>query len=202
MVKIYFTRHGETNWNNTNIIQGHMDSDLTENGVEMALQLREEVKDIKFDKIYSSDLGRAYKTAELIVPGQEIIKTKLLREIDMGDWSGMYFPDIEEKYPELHNTYFNNPDKYYRDDGESLYDLNKRVKKFFEKNIYKTEDETILIVSHGVTIISIFNLMENNPIENFWKNRGIKNAAFNIAEYDGGKFKIIKKASKTKLFNI
>ncbi|MGO1580725.1 MAG: histidine phosphatase family protein [Peptoniphilaceae bacterium] len=202
MVKIYFTRHGETNWNNTNIIQGHMDSDLTENGVEMALQLREEVKDIKFDKIYSSDLGRAYKTAELIVPGQEIIKTKLLREIDMGDWSGMYFPDIEKKYPKLHSTYFNNPDKYHRDDGESLYDLNKRVKKFFEENIYKTEDETILIVSHGVTIISIFNLMENNPIENFWKNRGIKNAAFNIAEYDGEKFKIIKKASKTKLFNI
>lgn len=200
-MKIYFTRHGETVWNSENRIQGHKDSELTEKGIEMGLLLREQAKDISFDKVYSSDLGRAYKTTELIVPNQEIIKTPLLREIDVGNWSGQIFTNIKKK-DELYKTYFNSPAKYFRDDGESFYDLNDRVREFFEKYVFESRDKNILIVSHGITIISIFNLMQNVPVEKFWTNRVRRNGEFNIAKYENGNFEILKKAPKNPIDTI
>ncbi|SHH17872.1 probable phosphoglycerate mutase [Anaerosphaera aminiphila DSM 21120] len=200
-MKIYFTRHGETVWNSENRIQGHKDSELTEKGIEMGLSLREQAKDISFDKVYSSDLGRAYKTTELIVPNQEIIKTPLLREIDVGNWSGQIFTDIKKK-DELYKTYFNSPENYFRDDGESFYDLNDRVREFFENYVFESKDKNILIVSHGITIISIFNLMQNVPIEKFWTNRVRRNGEFNIAKYEYGRFEILKKAPKNPIDTI
>ena len=74
-MRIYFTRHGETEWNKLGIIQGQLDSALTSEGIEMGKRLREMSKDLNFDKVYSSDLGRAYDTARLICPDREIIKT-------------------------------------------------------------------------------------------------------------------------------
>jgi broad specificity phosphatase PhoE len=63
---IYFVRHGETEYNVLNLMQGHMDIPLNENGINQAKIAREELKDLKIDEIYSSPLIRAYKTAEII----------------------------------------------------------------------------------------------------------------------------------------
>lgn len=201
-MKIYFTRHGETEWNKKGIIQGQLDSPLTEDGIEMAKGLYESSKDIDFDKVYSSDLGRAYDTCKIISPHRDIIKTKLLREIDVGNWSGKTLKEVETKYRDLHQKYFNSPSSYFREDGESIYDLINRVEKFFEEAIYPEEDEKILIVTHGVTMVSMFNIMENIPIENFWTNRVRRNGFFNIAEYKDGKFTILQKAPKNPVDSI
>lgn len=201
-MRIYFTRHGETEWNKLGIIQGQLDSSLTKEGIDMGLRLREKSKDLHFDKVYSSDLGRAYDTAKLICPDREIIKTPLLREIDVGSWSGKNIKDVKASDEILYKKYFEEPENYYRPDGESIYDLKNRVEKFFEENIYNSEDENILIVTHGVTIVAIYSLMENIPIEDFWSNRVRRNGEFNIADYENGKFKIIKKAPKNPVDSI
>ncbi len=201
-MNIYFTRHGETEWNKADKIQGWLDSPLTENGIEMGKKLQKEAENIKFDKVYSSDLNRAYETTKLIIPEQEIIKTELLREINVGNWSGHPFKDAEKLNPEAYDLYFNHPEKYIREDGESFYDLVNRVEKFFEDYIYNSDDENILIVSHGITIIAIFNLMENISIDKFWTNRVRRNGEFNIANYSDGKFEIIKKADKNSVSTI
>lgn len=201
-MKIYFTRHGETLWNKKGIIQGQMDSSLTKEGIDMAKNLRDMSRDIHFDKVYSSDLGRAYDTAKIIVPNREIIKTDLLREIDVGNWSGKTLSEVHEKYTDLHQKYFEKPNEYYREDGESLYDLKDRVEEFFKKVIYPDEYKEILIVTHGVTMVAMFNIMENIPIKNFWTNRVRRNGFFNIAEYKDGKFAILQKAPKNPVDSI
>lgn len=201
-MNIYFTRHGETEWNKVEKIQGWLDSPLTEKGIEMGKDLSEIAKDINFDNIYSSDLDRAYETAKLIVPERKITKTKLLREINVGYWSGEYFKEIEKTDKKLYDLYFNNPGRYRREDGEDFYQLTKRVEDFFEKYIYNSTDENILIVSHGITIIAMFNIMENIPIEKFWTNRVRRNGEFNIAKYENNKFEIIKKAQKNPISTI
>lgn len=201
-MNIYFTRHGETEWNKVEKIQGWLDSPLTEKGIEMGKDLSEIAKDINFDNIYSSDLDRAYETAKLIVPERKITKTKLLREINVGSWSGEYFKEIEKTDKKLYDLYFNNPGRYRREDGEDFYQLTKRVEDFFEKYIYNSTDENILIVSHGITIIAMFNIMENIPIEKFWTNRVRRNGEFNIAKYENNKFEIIKKAQKNPISTI
>lgn len=201
-MKIYFTRHGETKWNKLGIIQGQLDSPLTEDGIQMAKDLHAMSKDIHFDKVYSSDLGRAYDTCKLICPDQEIIKTKLLREIDVGNWSGKTLAQVQEEFRDLHKMYFETPSSYKRDDGESIYDLENRVKKFFEEAIYPEKEDTILVVTHGVTIVSMFNIMENVSVDNFWTNRVRRNGFFNIASYKNGKFTILQKAPKNPVDSI
>ena len=195
-MNIYFTRHGETEWNEIGKIQGWLDSPLTSNGIKMGKNMAEEVKNINFDSVYSSDLNRAFETAKLIVPGSEIITTELLKEIDVASWSGNLFTECEKIDKEAYDLYFNHPEKYKRDDGETFYDLTHRVERFFEKYVYNSDDENILIVSHGITIIAMFNIMENIPIEKFWTNRVRRNGEFNIAKYEDGKFTVVKKADK------
>lgn len=201
-MRIYFTRHGETEWNKLGIIQGQLDSALTSRGMDMGRRLGEMAKDLNFDRVYSSDLGRAYDTARLICPDREIIKTPLLREIDVGSWSGKNIKDVKVEDEILYKKYFEDPKNYKRPDGESIHDLRARVEKFFEKAVYPNEDENILIVTHGVTIVAIYSLMEDIPIEDFWSNRVRRNGEFNIADYEDGRFKIIKKAPKNPVDSI
>lgn len=201
-MRIYFTRHGETEWNKEGTIQGQMDSPLTENGIRMGKILREKSKDIHFDEVYSSDLGRAYDTAKLIRPNSHIVKTSLLREIDVGYWSGKNIIEVKKDDRWLHRLYFDNPNKYNRVDGESLYDLRSRVEKFFEYAVYPELDETILVVAHGVTIVAMYSIMEEVPMENFWDNKVRRNGEFNIADYHAGKFKIVKKAPQNPVDSI
>lgn len=201
-MRIYFTRHGETEWNKLGIIQGQLDSALTSEGIDMGRRLGEMAKDLNFDRVYSSDLGRAYNTAKLICPDREIIKTPLLREIDVGSWSGKNIKDVKVEDQVLYKKYFEDPKNYKRPDGESIHDLRDRVEKFFEEAVYPNEDENILIVTHGVTIVAIYSLMEGIPIEDFWSNRVRRNGEFNIADYEDGRFKIIKKAPKNPVDSI
>lgn len=201
-MKIYLTRHGETEWNKMDRVQGILDSKLTEDGIKMAEILRERSKDIKFDKVYSSDLKRAEDTAKIVAPENKIITTPYLREIDVGNWSGKYFYTLKEADEELYTTYFKEPHKYERPDGESLHDVMNRVEKFFEEYILNSEDKNILVVSHGVTIVAILDYVEKIDLKNFWTNRVIRNATFNIIEYVDGELKVIKKAPKNPVATI
>lgn len=71
-MKIYFVRHGETDMNARNMFYGWYDADINEKGIAQAEELRAAFETIHIDAIYSSDLKRAYHTAEIIVNGREI----------------------------------------------------------------------------------------------------------------------------------
>ena len=62
MTTIYIVRHGETKWNVKQLMQGHKDSPLTEKGIEQAEEIKKELKNIHFYRIFSSDLLRAKRT--------------------------------------------------------------------------------------------------------------------------------------------
>lgn len=63
---IYIVRHGQTDWNLEGRYQGRTDIDLNETGIKQAEKIRQELKSVKFDKVFSSPLKRAYKTAQII----------------------------------------------------------------------------------------------------------------------------------------
>lgn len=195
-MKIYLTRHGQTEWNKADKVQGILNSELTEEGINMAKTLHNISKDVKFDHVYSSDLKRAVDTAKIIAPKNEIITTPYLREINVGNWSGRYFQDIKKEDSKLYKTYFNDPEKYERPDGESLKNVMERVEKFFEEFILHSKDENVLIVSHGVTIVGIFNYVEKIELKKFWTNRVLRNAKFNVIEYKDGIFEVLEKAPR------
>ena len=76
---IYIVRHGETDWNVLGKLQGSKDIPLNEKGIEQAKELREILKDVKFDIVFASPLQRTLKTAEIICDN-EIIKDERIIE--------------------------------------------------------------------------------------------------------------------------
>ena len=100
---LYIVRHGETEWNAAKITQGQTDSPLTNNGINQVLTTAKELKNIKFDAIYSSDLGRTKQTAEILKLERELaIKTsKALRERSYGRFESRPSTDFKEAFHDV-----------------------------------------------------------------------------------------------------
>lgn len=170
-MNIYITRHGETEWNREGRMQGWENSRLTEKGIENAKRLGERLKDIDFECIYCSPLGRAVETAENI-KGERDIKIVLndsLKEMNFGLWDGMMHSDIKEMFPEQYNNFWNKPHLYepiYG--GESYPNFIERVRTGFYDITNNAEGDNILIVTHACVNKAIYSILKNIPIENFW----------------------------------
>ena len=140
---ILFVRHGQTFANLEGIIQGQLDSPLTEEGQMQAKTTAEKLKNTKIDIIYTSPLIRASKTSEVInvyhnIP---IIQDERLKEQNAGDATGRKYSDATKEETE---DFIKNPHKYHAESFQDLYDRNVD----FFKTIENT-DKNILIVSHS-----------------------------------------------------
>ena len=146
-MKLYLIRHGESETNSKKSWTGWLDVDLTENGVNQAKNLTRYLKDIKFDKVYSSDLKRACKTCENAIPDCKYEKLEILREINVGDLQGRTFEYCNSTYGdaiEEHKITGN----YSAYGGESPEDFAKRLHAFSDI-VLKTGAENVAAFSHG-----------------------------------------------------
>ncbi len=138
MTTLLLVRHGETEDNVNQILQGQTDGKLTTKGIEQAKELRDKLANYHFDAILSSDLQRAVDTAKILNEPHHLNleQTKLLRERNWGDFTGRFIPDIqEEKFP---------------DNVEPIDEMFSRATNFltFIKTTYP--DQKILAVGHGL----------------------------------------------------
>jgi broad specificity phosphatase PhoE len=99
MAHLLCVRHGESTWNADKRWQGWADAPLSDLGEEQARGAAGRLTGIAFDAVFASDLQRAVRTAELLAPGREIVVEPLVRERDVGDWSGLTTPEIESRWP-------------------------------------------------------------------------------------------------------
>ena len=170
-MKIYITRHGETEWNREKRMQGRKDSPLTVKGIEDARRLKQRLEHIEFDGIYTSPLGRAMETAEIIRGHRklEIERISDFMEMDFGDWEGRTVEEIEKSYGEKYRTFWHRPEMYETIGGESFQEMLKRVQGGLNLIIKNAEKEdNILLVAHAVVIKSIYALVKNIPLKEFW----------------------------------
>lgn len=169
-ITLYITRHGQTEWNTERRMQGWGDSPLTKVGIEQAERLGKRLKEKKIDLIYSSPLGRAIKTAQIIRGERNIpiICDDRLKEIKLGKWEGMNHEFIDSNYKEDINNFWHNPKAYKPIEGETFFQLRDRVKSFLDEVITEHKDESILIVTHAIALKSIMNYIEDLTIDNFW----------------------------------
>jgi broad specificity phosphatase PhoE len=156
---IYLVRHGETEWNAKNIVQGHQDSPLTEQGLAQAAATAQDLKDIKFDAIFSSDSPRAYRTAEIIKLERDLaIQTsQLLRERSSGLFEGKPSAERDEaikdsleqlkKLSEAERWVFK-----LSDDIESDDELMIRFIAQLREIAVAAPNKTIMVVTHGACI--------------------------------------------------
>ncbi len=194
-MKLYITRHGETEWNTEKRMQGFKNSNLTEKGVSNAKKLGEALKHINFSKVYSSPLGRTIDTSKHIIGDRdiEIITVDYLKEMNLGTWGGMLSDDLVVKYPKEYDNFWNNPHEYTPIDGENFYEVMERASKGLEE-IINNEDGDILIVTHTVVIKCLLAKLKNLPIKNLWDPPYIYDTCLTILEVENGDIKFLKEA--------
>ncbi len=206
MLRIYFVRHGETEWNTLKVFQGSSDSPLTQLGIEQAKKLGNSLENTEFLKVYSSPQGRALKTAGYIFENKnmDIIKIEEFKEISMGSVEGIKKEEFEKNYPEEYHSFWNEPENYNpsKYGGESYDEIFKRVRNGLDKILNENNgvNGNILVVSHGVTLKALFSIINNKGIEEF-KNQGVpSNTSVTIIGYSDDNF-VIEKFSDTTHLN-
>src|SRR5690349_7599240 len=100
-MKLFPVRHGETEWNVEGREIGQLDSALTLRGVQQAEALAQRLSELRIDALYSSDLGRAMRTAEIISLecGVPVVADPALRERHMGIFQGLTTDESRKRYP-------------------------------------------------------------------------------------------------------
>lgn len=162
--KVYLIRHGETEWNAEQRLQGEQDIPLNSKGKEQAANLREKLFHIPFSAAYSSDLSRAHETAEIILNEREIPITTSpsLRETKLGPWEGVTIPDFKAWLSENNLLNKDYPqDKFLNqklgDNVESVAEVYHRATSFIISRSVEHSGETILMAAHGGVIGSILH---------------------------------------------
>lgn len=180
---IYIVRHGQTEWNLLGKTQGHGNSDLTPKGIEQAELLADSMTKYPIDYIYSSDLGRAYQTAEIIGNklSIEVEKTEALREMNFGTWEGRIIKDIIEEDPELYKMWRNEPHLAKIPQGETLSQIKERTDAFIKEINEKYDGKHIVLVTHSLcTRIMLLSFLDSD-VKNIYRINQA-NTALNIIE--------------------
>ena len=152
----YVVRHGQAVFNLKRVIGGTLEPNiLTTKGEEQAKILAEKFNNIKFDEIYSSDLSRAKKTAEIIASTKNLpIQTsELLRERSWGSLQGKTFKDAQNEYARAFKKERTVDGEEALDftfvrDMESLRSATSRFNKFITNIVQAKQGKTILVISH------------------------------------------------------
>ncbi|QYN44640.1 histidine phosphatase family protein [Gilliamella sp. ESL0441] len=190
-VTIYLTRHGKTMFNNVHRAQGWSDTPLIESGIKVAEQLGRGLKDVEFITAYSSDLGRARQTARIILESKgdtiAINEMEALREACFGDFEGDLDPNMWN--PAAQHLGYSSDKELMADLAKGNITLKKmldavkaveksghaenyqQVKKRMEIAL-KTIAESakaqgggnVLVVSHGIAIMSMVEELLDTPI--------------------------------------
>jgi len=184
MKKLYLVRHGESEWNKLKKVQGQKDILLTERGVEQAKLIGKRLKEEGIEKIYTSDLKRAYDTASIIgeILKIEVIPLKELREINFGIWEGLTSDIINSEFSKEHELWLKKPEQLKIEGAESIIDLQLRAMKGVNKIINDNNINNILIVSHSATLKTIILGLLNMDISHF-KNITLNNVSLSIIEF-------------------
>lgn len=189
-MKLYFVRHGKTEWNLEGRFQGaNGDSPLLESSLEHMELLAETLAKVPFDKIYSSDLPRAYKTAKIIAkqnPCQEEIElVENLREWNLGKLEGAKISTIQAIYPQQiaafrHNLAKFNPGIF---GAETVYQTTHRVEEFV-KSLAGKGYKNVLIVGHGANLTASIRNLLGYDIPMLRKDGGLANGSITVLETD------------------
>jgi len=170
MNKLVLLRHGQSQWNLENRFTGWRDIPLTEKGIQEAKNAGLLIKknNIIIDRVFSSELERANKTAEIaiteacinsLMDGEKVnyTKNKKLNERDYGDLVGLNKAETAERFGKEQVHIWRRSYEVPPPNGESLKDVVSRVSPYFENEIEPLiiDNKNILIAAHGNSLRAI-----------------------------------------------
>ena len=192
MKNILLIRHGQSEWNKLNLFTGFKNIELSEQGIDEANKAGQNFKNlnIKFDIVFTSELKRAQETAKIILKNLnqwdhlygegKIITDIKLNERDYGDLTGLNKKETADKFGEEQVHKWRRGYSDQPPNGESLEDVVRRVKKYFEETInpaiLSTDNNNILIAAHGNSLralLIVMNIYDSGNINSVELSTGV-----------------------------
>jgi len=167
---LVLVRHGQSEWNAKNLFTGWKDPDLTDKGIEEAVNAGKKINEygLSFSCMFTSALVRAQNTAKIILKEieQEDIPTyqdKNLNERAYGSLTGMDKDEARQKFGSEQVQIWRRSFDTCPPDGESLKDTYNRVVPYFQKNILPrlADGKNVLVSAHGNSLRALVKLIEN-----------------------------------------
>lgn len=195
-MELYIIRHGETVWNKKRLLQGSTDIELSEKGIELAKVTSDKISDVNFDKIYSSPLVRAHRTAEIMKGDRniEIIKDERLRELNFGANEGHNSLELQADENNPFHYFFSQPELYTpAEGGETLEHICERAKDFLEDIIepHAEQLERVMIVAHGAMNKALMCHIKQHGIDQYWSGGLQRNCGVIIVRLDKNGYEVL-----------
>lgn len=187
-MRIYLVRHGQTDDNIKNLMQGWKDTPLNETGKAQEYQLIPFFEVQKIDVIYSSDLSRAFETANIIAKSlnKHVFLDKKLREMYLGSWEGHSWQEIEAEFSYFLGKPENEKNALNIHSGESYIEFQLRSFEVFTRIVKNHLNKNLMMVTHGDVIREIIaRIMKINQTQK--DAIPIRNCSVSMIEYDNKK---------------
>lgn len=194
VTRLYFVRHGKTEWNLEGRYQGaNGDSPLLPTSYAEIHALAGALQGVDFAHVYVSPLARARETATVLLEdlGQNppVTVTVGMREFNLGKMEGMRFTDVAELFPAELYAFRHAPADYDPSEiqGETFQALIARMQPVVERAV--AEDATghanLLFVSHGAALTALIQTLLGTPLADIRKDGGLSNTSVTILEAAG-----------------
>lgn len=211
---LHIVRHGQTNWNAEQRIQGQLDSELDEIGIKQACMRGKDFTETQFAAIYSSSSLRTRQTTEHLLanrirtsdPSGEhsgdhkvaVLYMDELREVCLGVWEGHLWSDIQAAYPDMVEAHRTASDDFFVEGAETSVQTQDRGIKAIESIIKSQENaaqanvtDEVLVVSHGAIMKTIFAYYLDIPLTSIHNLPQLPNCAHCIIDVNQQQRKVI-----------
>ena len=173
---IYIIRHGQTELNRRQVLQGRSDVPLNERGIAQAQQMAEALAGVVFCRVFSSPLRRAVQTARIVAPNVEPEMDERLIEMDYGPYEGTDLTALPPEVRTFFSDFIHNPAP---DGMEPLSSVKRRAGSFLED--VKGLEGNILISTHAIAMKGILEQLTPDSNGSYWSTY-IGNCAVYVTE--------------------
>ena len=186
-MKLFLVRHGQSLANAERYYAGQGDAPLTELGRQQAMGIRDVLKGISFDRVYSSDLSRAIDTQKLALPGaKDVIRTPLIREIHVGELQNSPIAEANQRAKEKGVVL--RGDGYAAFGGESVSMMQERVREFLHM-LEEDPCDCVAVFAHNGVLTVTLQIVLGVEIDRAAVFS--QNCAIHVFEFVDGKWKLL-----------
>ncbi len=174
VIRVYLIRHGETEGADSGRYKGSIDVPLSERGISQIKRLADHMAQTSSNKlhaVYCSGLSRALKSAGIIAKPFNLAPVIIegLRERNFGEWEGMCFDEIRERWPDAFNAWAADPVRFSPLHGESTLEVRERAMKAFNEIVSGGNGGSVAIVAHGGINRVVLCELLGIPLENIFR---------------------------------
>ena len=193
MTTVLLIRHGESAANRANVFAGNYDAELLPSGFEQAGLTAEYIKhNFKVDKVYASDLHRAFHTGKCVAEalGLEAIPNKNFREIAAGKWEAVAYDEIYKNWRDEWVTWMSDLSNGGCPGGETIKELSDRVFSELTRIAEENDGKTIAVASHATPVRSAYTLAKFKDIKKIEEIPWPSNASVSVLYYENGNWSV------------